>query len=1241
MDNIAELVGLDTSGAYARRNPTAAFGYWELGNLGLVQWYLNDVKDISIKGNVFITGANGAGKSSALDAVQLVLVGGDESSLSFNARAQADEKSKRSIKDYCLGTLDDIAGQRITRVRDSSNTYLLLGFRHTRTGKEITVGIYLEAALETDRVSREPFIIEGKIILAENCVWAEGETYTVKTLKEFAAEMSAHSLKVHAGFRSATKFRQKMHELTGPNGLPVEERKYLRALMNALRFKGVKDASEFVRTMIIDAGRIPVENFRNSVSNFQAIGVRIQEDRARVERLKEIETIIQGGLNTQRLIHSSNLVIQLSELGGAIHGQVSRSRQLREAQADEARALEARREAEAGERTAQADLEQAQAILNASSTAAQRKEIEWSIERSKNTLKEAERDLQAVNELVASAQKAARDCGTLNKGLEARLVKIAEIGSQHEQQKKEGAGDLITKHALIACVQDHVSKMADELERAVERAKSEVFRTQVSMNEALDRRNELTSRQQSADNGRVPLSKGTEDLIELLRNEGIVAEPLCAVVRVTDESWRAALESKLRADREALIVSPGHVQRAKEIRKRAKGKASDGRIIDTTYTPMEISRGGTLADVIETENPLARGFLDFRLGRTVCVDRSEDLIGRPSAITRDLEQSSGRVFSDSRKIAAYEYMLGKSAEALSSGLTDAIREADQIAGQLAQRHVTAKRIEASVEGVAAQIGRVRRENLTASAAAYDAAETQVAELVRNLEELGDSDRDLIEAVTKARVAVSVARGAREEAATSIGACRAKIESSQVYLEAQEDVIRRAREACTAQASVLFEDGDESRFGDIWTDRLKAQREIEDLKGEIHYSDLMAGQVSPARLDPVIAKMKERRSDLEGRNSTLQAKFVTALSQYLADNNKALETARPDECRIVEGDAGVRFVREEIIRIEQHALIERELEAKEALKEVTKYFMDDYVTKAHAAFKQIGAQISTQNKMLKTSNFHGQRYQFKKQVNPELADMYALINRAADRTYQFKIDGTSDQEGTGTEDPAVCRAVAKLQEFARNPQLDMSHLTDPSNYFVYNIEMMSKDEKTGLWEATTNLTERKGTSSGAQHQVPIYVALLSALRVASYPDGRCQDEGGISLCLLDEAFNNMDANVVRQMVGFMRECGIQTIMVSSTGVSTYLPVVDTYISYARIGSRLSTAVQYPKPAVRKLFDRQDPRSLGQSGFLAAMEGKSAEEIKSVTPAEMERIQAHHVLSGNDVGITTEVLAVDGE
>jgi uncharacterized protein YPO0396 len=102
----------------------------ELRHIAMVNWHLFDVEDIEVAGHTGVFGENRSGKSTILDMAQVVLTGGNRNLQRLNAvagdKGRSRSASKRSVVDYCLGTLGEDQ-----RKREQARTYICLGFSDT------------------------------------------------------------------------------------------------------------------------------------------------------------------------------------------------------------------------------------------------------------------------------------------------------------------------------------------------------------------------------------------------------------------------------------------------------------------------------------------------------------------------------------------------------------------------------------------------------------------------------------------------------------------------------------------------------------------------------------------------------------------------------------------------------------------------------------------------------------------------------------------------------------------------------------------------------------------------------------------------------------------------------------------------------------------------------------------------------------------------------------------------------
>src|SRR5690606_4763148 len=136
-----------------------------LERMHLVQYFLLEAKTPQLDRTSAIIAPHGAGKSALLDALQLVLLGGDRRHIHSNAQAGGKARA-RSIRDYCLGVYR--SGED-GRKRPTATTYVTLVFRDQETGTPLTAGIALGASAdEPEHRQHGLFLLPGVTLELED-----------------------------------------------------------------------------------------------------------------------------------------------------------------------------------------------------------------------------------------------------------------------------------------------------------------------------------------------------------------------------------------------------------------------------------------------------------------------------------------------------------------------------------------------------------------------------------------------------------------------------------------------------------------------------------------------------------------------------------------------------------------------------------------------------------------------------------------------------------------------------------------------------------------------------------------------------------------------------------------------------------------------------------------------------------------------------------------------------------------
>ena len=118
----------------------------KLKKILLINWLYFSKELIEVGDINFLTGKNGAGKATVIDALQIVLLG-ETNSRNFNQAA--NEKSQRTLEGYLRADMDD--NSPYSRRGKDFSTYIVCEFQDEMEGSSFVTGVTLSLIHIFDR----------------------------------------------------------------------------------------------------------------------------------------------------------------------------------------------------------------------------------------------------------------------------------------------------------------------------------------------------------------------------------------------------------------------------------------------------------------------------------------------------------------------------------------------------------------------------------------------------------------------------------------------------------------------------------------------------------------------------------------------------------------------------------------------------------------------------------------------------------------------------------------------------------------------------------------------------------------------------------------------------------------------------------------------------------------------------------------------------------------------------------
>jgi hypothetical protein len=1072
-----------------------------LESVKLVQFLLYEQQEFRLEEITGLFGRNGSGKSSALDAVQIAMMGANKNLMHFNAQADAKSHQSRTLRSYCLGQYGDTIEEC---ARPQATTYITLVWRDTETNEPVSMGVCIEASLgnEAEKVLGR-YVIRGvELSMSEHLQTVDGATMPLpwSSFRHRLLEQSKVTGEEPLFDDGASYVKQVLFMLRGKAG-PASYDAFARAFRFALRMSFSKSVDQIVRQDVLEDRPTNIARFKQLVETFKRIN----------QLVVGVEQKIAQGLEVTRNFDSALVEARKSatwtglqasamyEMCNAAHEKLTADRFTQEEvvrkcnEASDAtnKALEAWNR-EVTQSTA-LQLTHADHAENAGAQQALAQAQEKTIRR-ETELKRELRNFQQLLQNASSNDLLAQ----WRPALALAAQQLGQFSWDQNRVDQDGLEQIVRDLAeTLKAASTHLDSEHDDVKEQIRLAKERLTTIGLGMDRA--------------NTNRAQVSEATARLMHEFSDHGLHPTPVCDLVKVTDPQWQPVIEAYLGRNVEAILLRDKEEEdKAFDIYRALQGKRT---IYGVKIVRSDKARPGhgqpaadTVASLIQGSNQVAVAYLRGKLSNLKRANTAQEALYGERTLTLDGMLVGPGDFERLRLVPEADLQIGAGAKSQVDGLRAESRVLTRKVVDLQEREGSINRIRLAVQslsspealrlmlGSAGQLSEALAEkelaNLRISgstSAEYQAICAKLLALLERKPQLETDARNARDAVVRAQ---TILAGLTTD-------CQAKL------LELQGK--RSAHKACRSHA-----DYDPGFASDRW--------------------------------DPLLEQFGENYQAMAEHCETQSKRCNSAMLRHLGPAQTLLGTFLTDHREAVSEDVtsdwrkAKAWMEQQVTRLQNTELPSYKEQAQEAYLASQNTFRQDVALALHANLKYQTTTFKRLNDALKASPAftNGERYQFQAKVRPDLLPLKKFIENIAD----FGADG--GLFGDPGAIPAQFEELLREKTTAGNAAVK-SPLDDYREFFEFDIEIETDDPVTGVTKIIGHLSKRIGPGSGGEHRAPLYVIAGAALSSAYRMDENNQD--GLRLILLDEAFDKMDTPNIVATMRYLEKLGLQVLLAS--------------------------------------------------------------------------------------------------
>lgn len=1108
----------------------------QLKKLLLIHWHFFNFELIELDKINFLTGKNASGKSTVIDALQLLLLG-DANGRNFFNKA-ANERSSRSLKGYLRCELGDDGGTGFRYLREGRfSSYIACEFYDDVKRSDFTIGVVFDC-FEDGSDDHRFFVLDSGI--PDNHFVVGG---TPLTCKELRTVINKNYKKGKYEFPDSDRGFQEI--LKGKFG--GLKNKYFSLLKKAVSFTPITDIETFITEYVCDVKNpVDISLMQDNIRHYKRLEYEADLMEARVGRLEGISAKYDAYTEEKQRREIQSYIVDRAKLQDAQDSINFMKDKLSKLDGEIAELMKKQSEAAAA------------AVLEKQ---ARDKLIE---DRSKSDIHNKLEELKRQkNELTARIDE-------LEDGIEKTVQKLRRYAL--EWRSVAGSWESLRLHSdsvmdqLFATELDTVGKHSVKTEGHAEQlldinARTINNLTEITLSTILEdtaglkqtatgllfsirkRENDLVNELEERAKRLKELEKGIKSYnpklislrdeikkeLSIKYGQDIPVYILADLLEIRDERWRNAIEAYLYTQKFYLLVEPKYFVDALKVYDRLKFEMGfyDWGIVDTGK--LEKNKpgcdNGSLAEEVITGYIHARQFIDFVMGKVKKCDSVEELREHDKAITDSCMLYQGYVARQLHPDRWKDPFIGRNA------IEEQIRNERKAIETVKKDISVCGEYSTAVSG-AANMTVINRNESEGYLQLFDKVvelpgiKRKLAEVVEqegkiDLSWLNNLNRQIKEAD------IRILQLEKEEKR-----CEGAIEIRKY----EQNAIRVEKLPLAAQNEDTAKNVIGAGYDTVWVKEAGEPRFIKELQSRNSAREVVDNFSS--QLERTRSQTLKKKDDLETARSEYNKEYKAPHDIKQADNSAYGKEL--DELKVIK----LPGYRKQI---------------QDAKDKAFQQFQDDFLAKLKSNMDTVSSQIAELNGALKESTWGNERYRFTMAPKNEFIRYYNMITdemllegyNIASQLFRDKHRDAIDElfrQIIDVDSELNADARAELEK-------NIKRFTDYKTYLSFDLVVTDSEDR------TQRLSKTLQKKSGGETQTPFYISVLASFAQLY----RIQDPAynRIRLIVFDEAFSKMDSERIQESIRLLRKFGFQCILSAPPEkIGDIAPLVDRNLCVIR-------------------------------------------------------------------------------